>query len=205
MPQTSSSAFASSSFGALATYNTSGFGEFAAKPSIFGGGSATIASPFGSLAASNIGSGDLKEESGGSKSTNDATAGGFGSTFGAAFGSGSTAGFGGKTSGGFGSGFSSGFGGGFGGGFAANPSKTLSNFSSENPDTAKVGKPAKAFGAPESDEEDDSGDDGDVDGDVGSEDEDDNCTSYEDKKKPKLSKGMSEMARYPVHVYSIIT
>lgn len=191
MPQTSPSAFASSGFGALAASGTSGFGELAAKPSIFGGGSATTASPFG---------GNLKGESAANKSTNEPKAGETGSTFGGAFGGGSTTGFGGQASGGFGGGFGSalsgGFGGGFGGGFAASQSNTLSTFGSANPDTAKAGKPAKAFGAPESDEEEESGDDGDAEGDVGSDGEDESST-YEDKKRPKLTKGMSEMDQYP--------
>lgn len=184
MPQTSSSAFASSGFGALAASGTSGFGALAAKPSVFGGGSATTASPFG---------GSLKEETAGNKSTNEPKAGETGSAFGGAFGGGSTTGFGGPAAGGFGGGFGSalsgGFGGGFGGGFAGNQSKTLSTFGSANPDTAKAGKPAKAFGAPESDEEEESGEDGDVEGDVGSDGEDEN-SAFEDKKRPKLTKGM---------------
>lgn len=165
----------------MAASSTSGFGELAAKPSIFGSGSATTTSPFGSLLASN------QKGASGSNSMRETAATGTSSTFGATFGESSTGGFGAQTSLGFGGGFGSAF----GGGFAANPSKTLSNFSSQNPDISALSKPAKAFGAPESDEEDESGDDGDDDG-VGSDDEDENAT-YEDKKKPKLTKGMSEM------------
>lgn len=162
----------------------------AGKPSVFGGGSA---SPFGGLAASNTSSG--KEETTGDKSTKEAKAGETGSTFGGAFGGGSTTGFGGQASGGFGGGFGSTFGGGFGGGFAANQPKTLSTFGSANPDTTKAEKPAKAFGAPESDEEEESGDDGDAEADVGSDGGDESST-FDDKKKPKLTKGMY---RYPTN------
>ncbi|KFX86633.1 hypothetical protein V490_08995 [Pseudogymnoascus sp. VKM F-3557] len=182
LPQTSPSAFASSGFGALAASSTSGFGALAGKPSVFGGGSA---SPFGGLAASNTSSG--QEETAGDKSTKGAKAGETGSTFGGTFGGGSTTGFGGQASGGFGGGFGSTFGGGFGGGFAANQPKTLSTFGSANPDTTKAEKPAKAFGAPESDEEEESGDDGDAEADVGSDGGDESST-FDDKKKPKLTK-----------------
>ncbi|KFY37663.1 hypothetical protein V494_04675 [Pseudogymnoascus sp. VKM F-4513 (FW-928)] len=180
-PQTSSSAFASSGFGALAASSTSGFGALAGKPSIFGGGSATAASPFG---------GELKGETA-ANSTNEPKAGESGSTFGGAFGGGSTTGFGGQASGGFGGGFggalAGGFGGGFGGGFASNQPTTLSTFGSADPDTATLGKPARAFGAPESDEEDESEDDGDGEGDVGSDGDDENST-VEDRRRPRLTR-----------------
>lgn len=151
---------------------------------MFGDGSTTAASPFGTMAASKSSTDKPKGEADGFGNTNGITVGGAGSQFGSAFGSAST--------GGFGSGFGSAFGGGFGGGFATGPSKTLSTFGSTNQDTAKLGKPAKAFGAPESDAEDESGDDEDAEGDVGSDHEDDIATSHEDKKKLKLTKGMSE-------------
>ena len=191
LPQTSSSAFSSSGFGALAASSTSGFGALAGKTSVFGGESANAASPFGALTALPSTIETPKAEGGGFGGTNGIAVGGLGSPFGSTFGSGAASGFGVQAKGGFGSGFGGTFSGGFGGGFAADPSKKLSSFSSATADISKPAKPAKAFGAPESDEEDESGDDDEAEGDAGPDNEDENAAP-EDKKKLKLSKGMSE-------------
>ena len=146
-PQTSESAFASSGFASLASSSTSGFGSLgASKPSLFGGG-ASSTSGFGSLA-----------KSGSATSTTTAPApSGFGSlaskpSSGFGFGTGASSGFGGRASGSvFGSKLSNGFAGGSG--------PKLSSFAAPGKEAAPLGsKPAKAFGAPESDEEDGSED-----------------------------------------------
>jgi hypothetical protein len=176
LPPTSTSAFASSGFGALAGSATSPFGAVgAAKPSIFGAG--TTASGFGSLAGATkpsdvTGTTTSVLGSGGSKPT-----GGFG--FGSAT---PSSGFGGLGSG---SVFSSAI----SNGFAAGAGPKLSSFAAPpGNDNAPLSKPAKAFGAPDSDE--DEGSDGD-DGDDGTDSEDDGGVkvSPEEKKRSKLTKG----------------
>lgn len=146
-PQTSNSAFASSGFASLASSSTSGFGSLgASKPSVFGGGLSGT-SGFGSLA-----------NSGSATSTTTAPApSGFGSlaakpSSGFGFGTGASSGFGGLASGSvFGSKLSNGFAGGLG--------PKLSSFAAPGKEAVSLGtKPAKAFGAPDSDEEDGSED-----------------------------------------------
>ena len=106
--------------------------------------------------------------------TGDKPASGFG------FGSGTTSGFGGLSSGGV-------FGSKLGNGFAGGAGPKLSSFAAPGKENEIVGtKPAKAFGAPESDE-DDGSDDEDSEGGAGS-DEDE--VLAEEKKKSKLHKGM---------------
>jgi hypothetical protein len=96
------------------------------------------------------------------------------------FGSGTTSGFGGLSSG-------SAFGSKLGNGFAGSAGPKLSSFAAPGKENDIVGtKPAKAFGAPESDE-DDGSDEDDSDGGAGS-DEDEGFV--EEKKRSKLQKGM---------------
>ena len=180
-PQTSASAFASSGFASLAGSTTSPFGAVgASKPSVFGGGSTT--SGFGALAASksptltSTGSTGGFGSLGGSKTT---------SSFG--FGSGATAGFGGLGGG-------STFGSTLGNGFSGSSGSKLSSFAAPGaPIPVGTSKPAKAFGAPESDEENGS-DAEDSDGGAGGAGSDEEeaapgNASPEDKKKSKLQKG----------------
>lgn len=106
--------------------------------------------------------------------TGDKPASGFG------FGSGTTSGFGGLSTG-------SVFGSKLGNGFAGGAGPKLSSFAAPGKENEIIGtKPAKAFGAPESDE-DDRSDDEDSEGGEGS-DEDEGFA--EEKKKSKLHKGM---------------
>lgn len=185
LPQTSSTAFAGSTFGTLAKSSTSGFGALAGKPSVFGGGSSAAASPFGSLAGKPLAESSKAAGSGFGSTAGSGT--GLGSPFGSALGgSGATSGFGGKPSSGFGSGFGGGFGGGFSSGFGGGQSKTLSSFGSANAEASTASKPAKAFGAPESDGEDDSAGENDEEGDTNT--NEDESIPTDDKKKSKLSK-----------------
>ena len=104
-PQTSSSAFLSSGFGALSSSTTSPFGSIAAsKPSVFGGGAHTTPSGFGSFAGA-------KQPSTGSEATSVLGTNATKPSTGFAFGSGaSTSGFGGLGSGSaFGSALGNGF------------------------------------------------------------------------------------------------
>ncbi|KAI9736052.1 MAG: hypothetical protein M1818_006228 [Claussenomyces sp. TS43310] len=177
--QSSTTAFASSAFGALAD-KPSGFAALAGKPSVFGGGSAAPATSFAAL--------------GGNKPTTtdvSSPAHGFGGlSAGATTGTGlSQSGFGGTGFGSLSGGLGSGFGGGFGGGFStsANGQKLSSFAASGAPAVSTAEKPAKAFGAPESDAED--GSDGDEDESrVGSDDDERLSNAADDKKKTKLSK-----------------
>ncbi|RDW58085.1 hypothetical protein BP6252_13496 [Coleophoma cylindrospora] len=175
-PQTSASAFASSGFGALASSTTSPFGVIgASKPSVFGGGGASAsASPFGALAGSSsttspFGASKPSESSvfGANKT---ATASGFGastSSFGGAAGQKSV----------FGSGLSNGFGAG---------APKLSSFAAPGQNSVAItsAKPAKAFGAPDSDEDENSDGEDDSDGE-GAEEEEGEKLNAEDKKKFK--------------------
>jgi hypothetical protein len=175
--ETSSSAFLSSGFGALSSSTTSPFGSIgASKPSVFGGGSQASSSGFGALAGT-------KQSNTGSEPTSALGAGAGKPSSGFAFGSGAT------TSGfaalGGGSAFSSALGNGFAGGsgpklssFAAPPGKG---------DVAP-GKPAKAFGAPDSDEDDD-GDEDESEGGAEGEEDDSTKAGSEDKKKSKSGRG----------------
>ncbi|KAL3428376.1 hypothetical protein PVAG01_01885 [Phlyctema vagabunda] len=167
-PQTSASAFASSGFGALAAASTSPFGTVgASKPSVFGGGNAqSTTSGFGSLSGSK--SPPAAGTFGGVSAAS--TTSGFGGGFGGALGQKSV----------FGSALSNGFGGGTG--------PKLSSFAAAGKENeALPSKPVKAFGAPDSDEEDgeDSEDGSDVEG---GEDEEGEKTTSEDKKKSKTTK-----------------
>ena len=169
MPQTSSSAFASSGFGALASSSTSPFATIgASKPSVFGGSAQP--SGFGALsgAKSPVAAAAEKPATGG---------------FGSGFGSTSTSGFGGLNSG-------SVFGSALGNGFAGASGQKLSSFAAPGTTTAPLSsKPVKPFGAPEADEEDGSDED---DSEAGSslDEEDGEKVVAEEKKKPKIPKGM---------------
>lgn len=169
-PQTSTTAFASSGFGALASSSTSPFGVIgASKPSIFASGT----SGFGALArsksppASQLGS-----------ISGDKPPSGFG------FGGVATSGFGGLAT-------SSPFGSALGNGFAGGSGPKLSSFAAApGKENAILGaKPAKAFGAPESDEEDGSNAE-DSEGGENEDEEEGVRLSPEDKKKAKVMKGM---------------
>ena len=94
------------------------------------------------------------------------------------FGSSSTSGFGGLGSG-------SVFGSALGNGFAGGSGPKLSSFAAPGKEVAPVSKPAKAFGAPESNEEDGSDEEGSVEG----TDSDEEKDTPEEKKKSKVSKG----------------
>lgn len=174
-PQTSSSAFMSSGFGALSSSATSPFGTIgASKPSVFGGGASAAPSGFGAL--------------GGAKSsdTSAATTGGLGAgaakpATGFAFGAGAaTSGFGGLGS-------KSVFGSAIGNGFSGGSGPKLSSFAAPTKEDVAPTKPAKAFGAPDSDEDEES-DDGESDAAADSA-EDDGVKSFDDKKKFKATRG----------------
>ncbi|KAH8804736.1 hypothetical protein F5884DRAFT_678414 [Xylogone sp. PMI_703] len=171
-PQTSSSAFASSGFGALASSSTSPFGTLgASKPSIFGGNLQSSSSGFGGL-----GSGKQSSAEAPSTSTTDKPSAGFGSAFGNA----GTSGFGalGAKSGG------SVFGSSLGNGFATAGGPKLTSFAAPNKESVSA-KPAKAFGAPESDEEEDVEDDGSEGGEAS---DDEEASKVNEEKKKKLAK-----------------
>jgi hypothetical protein len=149
--QTSASAFATSGFASLANSSTSPFGSLAAtKPSVFGGSAvSTSTSGFGALASAGSTT---------STATTPATSG-FGAlggkpTTGFGFGSGASSGFAGLGSG-------SVFGSKLGNGFAGGAGPKLLSFAAPGKDTVVLGsKPAKAFGAPESDDDEGSEDEG---------------------------------------------
>lgn len=81
------------------------------------------------------------------------------------------------------------FGSTLGNGFAGGSGPKLSSFAAPGTEAVPVGKPAKAFGAPESDEEGGS-DDEDSDGGADS-DEEGGKETTDDKKKSKVTKGKS--------------
>ena len=176
-PKTSSSAFASSGFASLANATTSPFGSLgASKPSVFGGGAHSTG--FGSFATSKP-----------TSATSTTTTSGFGAlsgnkpTIGFGFGSGTSSGFGGLSSG-------SAFGSKLGNGFAGGSGPKLSTFAAPVKEVEDVAaKPAKAFGAPESDEDSESDDEDSGEGATGV-DDDEGFVGAEDKKKSKLAKGM---------------
>ncbi|PMD23328.1 hypothetical protein NA56DRAFT_644221 [Hyaloscypha hepaticicola] len=172
-PKTSASAFASSGFASLANTSTSPFVSLgASKPSIFSAGAQPASSGFGALAGKPSVLSSTTPASGFGALTGDKPASGFG------FGSGTTSGFGGLSTG-------SVFGSKLGNGFAGGAGPKLSSFAAPGKENEIIGtKPAKAFGAPESDE-DDGSDDEDSEGGEGS-DEDEGFA--EEKKKSKLHK-----------------
>ncbi|TVY49471.1 Nucleoporin [Lachnellula occidentalis] len=176
--QPSTSAFASSGFASLASSSTSPFGIIGAtKPSVFGAAPQPAVSGFGALAAA--------------KSTNapstaplvDSTASSTAKPLiSLGFGGGSDSGFGGL-------GGSSGsvFGSRLGNGFAGGSGAKLSSFAAPGTESITTAKPAKAFGAPESDNE--GSDQDDSEGNGASDDEEGGNVGAEDKKKTsKVSK-----------------
>lgn len=179
-PQTSASAFASSGFGALAGSSTSPFGTIGeSKPSVFGGSKAPAGtSAFGTMAGTSstnspFGTGIPSESSvfGANKTAPSSSFGASASSFGGLAGQKSV----------FGSALSNGFG-------ASAPK--LSSFAAPSKGSvATVAvKPAKAFGAPDSDEDESSNGEDESDGE-GAEEEEGEKLSAEDKKKFK-TKGM---------------
>jgi hypothetical protein len=173
-PQTSTSAFASSGFASLANTSTSPFGSLgASKPSIFSAGAQSATSGFGALAAK-ASNPSTTLASGFGALSGDKPATGFG------FGSGATSGFGALSGG-------SAFGSKLGNGFAGGAGPKLSSFAAPGKENEIVGtKPAKAFGAPESDEDDGSDEEDSEDGADSDEDE----GFADEKKKSKLHRGM---------------
>jgi len=174
-PKTSASAFASSGFASLAASSNSPFGSLGAtKPSIFSGTAQPAPSGFGALAAAKSPASTAPATSGfGGLASGDKSTTGFG------FGSGTTSGFGGLATG-------SVFGSKLGNGFAGGAGPKLSSFAAPGKENAPIpAKPAKAFGAPESDEDADSDEDG-SDGEAASDHED--AAATEEKKKVKSAK-----------------
>ncbi|KAI8162412.1 DEAD/DEAH box [Colletotrichum sp. SAR 10_65] len=174
---TSAAAFASSGFAKLAASSASPFGSLgdSTKGSVFGG-STSSASPFGSLSPSKPAAAPIAAPT--------LSFGGAG-TASSPFASVKTAG-----ANGFGSAFGSGFG-------SALSGKPLTSFAKVGESSFKSEKPAKPFGAPESDVEDGSGDDADGDdgsasesGDKEEKEESDKEESKagDDKKRTKLQK-----------------
>jgi hypothetical protein len=176
--QTSATAFANSGFGTLAASSTSGFAALAAsKPSVFGSGTTNQLSGFGAMAGSNPVIPDTSKVKLGFGGTVTEP---LGSTLGGGFGNIGTTGFGV---------LGSGFGGGFTG-FKGGSGPTLSSFATSSaPDIVGAEKPAKAFGAPESDEEADSEDDDDESRGGAASDEEENV-SVDEKKKHRVSRGI---------------
>lgn len=152
-PQTSSSAFEASGFARLASSSSSPFAAVGATKSVFGGGAASAPSPFASFSAASSTPVSAVPPPNPPKLT-------FGSQEPSAL-SQFLSINGNKTTSNFGSGFGSGFGGssGFGGGgsvFGSALGGRTGNFASPGqPPIIKSDKPAKPFGAPESDAEDD--------------------------------------------------
>lgn len=174
-PQTSTSAFASSGFGSLAASSTSPFGSLgASKPTIFGGNAQSTSYGFGALA--------------GTKSPSTVPTGGLGATSadkpatGFGFAAATTLGFGGLGSG-------SAFGSALGNGFAGGTGPKLSSFAAPpgKQDITSGAKPAKAFGAPDSDEEEGSETD-DSEGGADTDEEEAGKVTAEDRKKLKVTK-----------------
>jgi hypothetical protein len=183
--QISALAFANSGFGSLAASSTSGFAALAAStPSVFGSGTAPQISGFGALAGSSPVIPDTSKVKLGFGST---TTEPLGSTLGSGFGNTNTTGFG-ALGGAFGGGFA---------GFTGGSGPKLSSFAaSGTPDIVGLEKPAKAFGAPESDEEEDSEDDAESRG--GEASDEDESFSVEDKKKHRVSRGMFILTYHPM-------
>lgn len=153
---TSTSAFEASGFAKLASSTSSPFAAISANKSVFGGGAASSPSPFAGFGAASS-TPSTAAPAVPPKLTFGSPDASVQSPFGTINGSKPTSGFGG---GGFGS---SGFGGGFGGGSAFGSvlgATRTGNFASPGQQPiAKSDKPAKPFGAPESDAEDDGEDD----------------------------------------------
>ncbi|TVY29547.1 Nucleoporin, partial [Lachnellula hyalina] len=175
--QSSTSAFASSGFGALASSSTSPFGIIGAtKPSVFGAAPTPTVSGFGALAAKS------PDASATTPLVDSATSSTAKPMISLGFGGGGTSGFGGL-------GGSSGsvFGSRLGNGFAGGSGAKLSTFAAPGTESITNAKPAKAFGAPESDNE--GSDQDDSEGNGASDDEEGGNIGAEDKKKPsKVSK-----------------
>lgn len=77
-----------------------------------------------------------------------------------------------------------------GNGFAGGTGPKLSSFAAPGKENTRLpSKPAKPFGAPESDEEEEEEDDDDSDAGADSEDEDGEKPTIEEKKKTKTTKG----------------
>jgi len=172
---TSSSAFASSGFAKL-TGSASPFGTLAGNPkaSVFGGGTSSgSASPFGAL-----GGGPAAKPAAPTLNFTKSDTSGSSSPFSSLNGPSTT----------FGSAFGGGFGGSFGG-------PKLTSFGKPG-EVLKSDKPARPFGAPESDAENGSESGSADDDDSGAEDEGDEKelaeeakATIDDKKKPKLQRG----------------
>jgi hypothetical protein len=184
-PQTSSSAFASSGFASLASSSTSPFGSIGAtKPSVFGATPQPAVSGFGALAAAKPPTPSSTTPSLDSTASSSATP-----SLSLGFGGGANSGFGG-----LGGASGSVFGSRLGNGFAGGSGPKLSSFAAPGTETITTTKPAKAFGAPESDDED--SDEDDSEGGAGSEDEESGNVGVEDKKKPpKITKGTSTRSK----------
>jgi hypothetical protein len=160
----------------LANTSTSPFGSLgASKPSIFSSGVQPAISGFGALAAKSSNTAPTISGSGFGALAGDKPTTGFG------FGSQTTSGFGGLSGG-------SAFGSKLGNGFASGTGTKLSSFAAPVKGNEILGsKPAKAFGAPESDEDEGT----DEDNSEGGENSDDDEGFAEEKKKSKLHKGVS--------------
>ncbi|KAF4631872.1 hypothetical protein G7Y89_g6257 [Cudoniella acicularis] len=174
--QTSASAFASSGFASLAAASTSPFGSLgASKPSIFGG-TAPPVSGFGALA-----SGKTPSLTSPVSASNTTTTSKDKPATLLSFGGGNSSGFGGLGTG-------SVFGASLGNGFTGGSGPKLSSFAAPGKENVQLGsKPAKAFGAPESDE-DEGSDDDNSEGEGASDDEESGHIASEDKKKAKVTK-----------------
>ena len=197
-PQASSSSFASSGFGSLAGSSTSPFGALgASKPSVFGGSTQATISGFAALAGSSKSPSTVPPSDLGAKPA-DKPATGFG------FGTTTTSSFGGLAGG-------SAFGSGLGNGFAGGAGPKLSSFAAPpgKQDITLGAKPAKAFGAPDSDEEEGSEAE-DSEGDADTDEEEGVKVTVEDKKRFKVTKGMHAMfendlsCHYKVDVLTVI-
>ncbi|KAK0102190.1 hypothetical protein ONS95_001014 [Cadophora gregata] len=176
-PKTSTTAFASSGFASLAAASSSPFGSLGAtKPSIFSGTAPPATSGFGALASAKSPALTAPTTSGfGGLASGDKSTTGFG------FRGGATSGFGGLASG-------SVFGSKLGNGFAGGAGPKLSSFAAPGKENVPApAKPAKAFGAPESDDDADSDEEG-SDGEAASENEDAGIAVTEEKKKTKPAK-----------------
>lgn len=184
IPQTSSSAFMSSGFGALSSSATSPFGTVgASKPSVFGGGAPAAVSGFGALA--------------GSKSPDSTTTATGAPATGFSFGSAASSGFGALGS-------KSMFGSALGNGFAGGSGPKLSSFAAPGKSDVAATKPTKAFGAPDSDEEDGSYEDGSEGADESDDEEGEKATS-DDKKKSKAAKGTFNGATIQHYANLVVT
>ncbi|KAM7216206.1 nucleoporin NUP56 [Rhypophila decipiens] len=178
-PKTSASSFASSAFGKLASSSTSPFGALgassASKPSLFGNTGA--ASGFGALgSSSNSATTQPKPSFGGATAAL--------SPFGIVNGGGKSV---------FGGGGSA-FGSSFGGSVLGAP--RLSSFAKPG-EALKSDKPARPFGAPESDAEDDSGEEDQESGNEDGEKDEDKAEEQEAKKE------LDEKKRVKLHKVEI--